>query len=111
MQDGATAQAARCVRNLFQANFPDKRVISRTFPIAWLARSPDLNPCDFWLWGFLKDRFYEGHVTNEADLKARIIRYVSLIPADMLRAAMDNAGVRFQHIVERQGMHIEHTGV
>lgn len=111
MQDGATAHTARRVKTLIHQNFPDERVISRTFPIAWPARSPDLNPCDFWLWGFLKDRVYHGHVTNEADLKASIVRNVSLIPTDMLRAAIDNAVVRFQHIVDRQGMHIEHTGV
>ena len=111
MQDGATAHTARCVRNVIQANFPDERVISHTFPVAWPARSPDLNPRDFWLWGFLKDRVYQGHVTNEIDLKASIIRHTSLIPDDMLHAAKDNAVVRFQRIVDRQGMHIKHAGV
>ncbi|GFX25433.1 uncharacterized protein TNCV_1424171 [Trichonephila clavipes] len=27
---------------------------SRVFPTAWPPRSPDLNPCDFWLWGYIK---------------------------------------------------------
>ena len=83
MQDGATAHTARCARNAIQANFPDELVISITFQIAWPARSPELNPCDL-DGGFLKDRVDHGHVTNEADLKAIIIRHVSPIPADML---------------------------
>lgn len=111
MQDGATAHTARRAKTVIQAHFPDERVISRTFPIAWPARSPDLNPCDFWLWGFLKDRVYQGSVTNEAELKASIVRHVSLIHPDMLRAVVEHAIVRFQHIVDRQGMHVEHTGM
>ncbi|GBN24819.1 hypothetical protein AVEN_219779-1, partial [Araneus ventricosus] len=46
-------------------NFPDARFLSRTFPNTWPARSADLNPWDFSLWGFLKDRLYQGYVTNE----------------------------------------------
>ena len=61
--------------------------------------------------GDFKDRVYQGYVTNEVDLKASIIRPVSLVPVDMLRAAMGNAVVHFQHIVDRQGIHIKHAGV
>ena len=100
MHDEATAHTSRCVRNVIQANFPDEPVISRALPMAWPARSPDSNRCDFWLGGFLKDRVYQLHVTNEADLKATFIRHVSPIPADMLRAATDNAVVSFHHIVD-----------
>jgi hypothetical protein len=28
--------------------------------VAWPARSPDLNPLDFFLWGCMKSRVYHG---------------------------------------------------
>ncbi|GBO43192.1 hypothetical protein AVEN_39317-1 [Araneus ventricosus] len=59
--------------------------------LEWSARSPDLNPSDFWLWGFPKDREHQRHATNEAGLKASIVGNVSLIPNDMLHASVDNA--------------------
>ena len=109
MQDGTTGHTARCVRNVIQANFPDERVISRAFPTARRARSPGFNPFDFWLWSFLKDRVYQGDVTNVVDLNASIVGHVFLFPAVMLRAATDNAVVRFQHIVDRPPKYAHRT--
>lgn len=38
---------AREVMALLRADFRNDRVISRTFPITWLPRSPDMNHCNF----------------------------------------------------------------
>jgi hypothetical protein len=46
MQDGATAHTATYSKNVLNEVF-EKRLISRGL---WPARSPDLNPCDFYLW-------------------------------------------------------------
>ncbi|GFX45456.1 uncharacterized protein TNCV_2739931 [Trichonephila clavipes] len=35
---------------------------TRHFPDAPTSRSPDINPFDFWLWGFLKDRVNRGGI-------------------------------------------------
>ncbi|GFX61743.1 hypothetical protein TNCV_1382411 [Trichonephila clavipes] len=35
-------------------NITEERVISRQFLHMWPPRSPDLKPCDFWLWGHLR---------------------------------------------------------
>ncbi|GFV53831.1 uncharacterized protein TNCV_4208821 [Trichonephila clavipes] len=43
-----------CVQQFLRQHFINDRVISRAFPTAWTPRSPDLNPCDFWLWGYFK---------------------------------------------------------
>ena len=58
MEDGATMHMARYVKNVIQANFPNELVISHIFSIAWPARSPDLNPRDFWQGYFLKYDIY-----------------------------------------------------
>ena len=33
------------------------RLISLRGDVEWPARSPDLSPCDVFLWGYLKERF------------------------------------------------------
>ncbi|GBN26490.1 hypothetical protein AVEN_61563-1 [Araneus ventricosus] len=48
MQDGAPPHIARSVQVLLRALFGDDRVISGSFQTAWLPRSPDMNPCEFW---------------------------------------------------------------
>ncbi|GFX74170.1 transcription factor 15 [Trichonephila clavipes] len=50
------------------------------FPDVWPFRSINLNPYDFWVWGFLKDRVYSGGIRTLPDLKASIIRQVDEIP-------------------------------
>jgi hypothetical protein len=57
-QDGATAHTARASMDVLQAMFP-KHVISRFGDVSW-PRSPDMSICDYFLWGYLKSRVYEG---------------------------------------------------
>ncbi|GBO06753.1 hypothetical protein AVEN_202694-1 [Araneus ventricosus] len=58
-QDGATAGIWM---DLLKEIFP-KRLISLRGNISWPARSPDLSPCDYFLWGYLKLEVYRriGH--------------------------------------------------
>ena len=49
-QDGAPPHTLVMVRNLLVGMFQD-RVIALHHDPEWLARSPDLTPCDFFLWG------------------------------------------------------------
>jgi hypothetical protein len=57
MQDGATAHIATYSIHVLNEVF-ENRLISRGL---WPARSPDLNPCDFYLWGNLKDKVYSNN--------------------------------------------------
>ena len=52
-QDGATAHTAGAARNWLRDRF-GQRLISRGAEHSWPARSPDLTPLDFFLWGHLK---------------------------------------------------------
>ena len=58
MQDGAPAHFSRVAREFLNNNYTN-RWIGRRGPIAWPARSPDLNPLDFYLWGHLKTIVYD----------------------------------------------------
>ncbi|GFX70687.1 uncharacterized protein TNCV_3307351 [Trichonephila clavipes] len=70
MQDGAPPHIANPVKRCRKGHFGNARVISRHFPIAWMSRRPDLNLCDFWLWGYLKDVF-TALIAHIAELKSR----------------------------------------
>ncbi|GFW73998.1 uncharacterized protein TNCV_545221 [Trichonephila clavipes] len=50
MQDRAPTHITRCVKDA-KHHFTEERVIRRQFRHLWPPRSPDFNPCDFWLWG------------------------------------------------------------
>ena len=48
------------------------RWIGRGSLIHWPARSPDLTPLDFCLWGWLKGEVYSTKVDTRADIVGRI---------------------------------------
>ncbi|GBM22653.1 hypothetical protein AVEN_144438-1 [Araneus ventricosus] len=54
VQDGAPPNIANPVKRLFSMHFRNYRIITRHFLTNWPPRSPDINPCDFWLWGYVK---------------------------------------------------------
>ncbi|GBN46718.1 hypothetical protein AVEN_149539-1 [Araneus ventricosus] len=64
-------------------------------------------PCNFWLWGFLKDNIYRKRPASLPDLKDSIRRHVLDIPADSLRSVVENVVLRLEHIDEHEGEHIE----
>ncbi|GBL99571.1 hypothetical protein AVEN_68835-1 [Araneus ventricosus] len=76
MQDGAPPNIATPVKQLLNLHFGNDRIISCHFPTALPPRSPDLNPCDFWLWGYLKDVVYGGPIANFAELKYNITQHI-----------------------------------
>ena len=41
-------------------------------PNAWAPYSPDCSPCDFFLWGLLKDKVYQPIPKQMASLKRKI---------------------------------------
>jgi len=53
----------------------------------WPPRSPDLTPCDFFLWGYIKDRvFLPPLPVSLNELKQRITTADASVDKDMLRS-------------------------
>ncbi|XP_039309087.1 uncharacterized protein LOC120358566 [Solenopsis invicta] len=71
-QDGAGPHNARVVTNFLNEQFPD-RWMGRYGPIRWPARSPDLNPLDFFLWGHCKEIIYRKLPENETQDEQLVI--------------------------------------
>ncbi|GFS48266.1 uncharacterized protein TNCV_2296531 [Trichonephila clavipes] len=107
MQDGAPPHIGLCVQQFLRQHFTNGRVISRAFPTAWPPRSPDLNPCVFWLWGYLKNLVYRGRLITLADLKDSITLHVRSISVDQLRSAVEQTLHRLQILHLEEGNHIK----
>ncbi|GFU73966.1 uncharacterized protein TNCV_3784811 [Trichonephila clavipes] len=108
MQDGAPPHIARRVKDLLRRSFGDDRVLSRHFHHAWLPRSPDFSPCDYWLWGYLKSQVYRDRLTSLGMLKDNIRLQCLTITPDLLYSAVHNIIPRLQLLLRNDGEHLEH---
>jgi len=107
-QDGAPAHNSRIVNAFLNRTFPGKWIGTHG-PIRWPARSPDLSPLDYFLWGYLKDRVYQTPLTDVDDLKNRIIRQCRVLNPDVLRTVTSRGLLhRAECCVEVNGHHFEH---
>ncbi|KAJ4441266.1 hypothetical protein ANN_11120 [Periplaneta americana] len=82
MHDGAPAHYCRIGRAYRNAVYPDQW-IGRAGPTPWPARSPDMNPLDFYLWGRLKSLVYASAVPNVEVLQQRIEHACGIVRNEM----------------------------
>lgn len=77
--------------------------------LSWPPRSPDLTPCDFFVWGYVKDEVFTPPLpTNLPELKARINSVFQQIDRDMLHKVWDELNYRLDVCRITRGAHIEH---
>ncbi|KAJ4442309.1 hypothetical protein ANN_12177 [Periplaneta americana] len=109
-QDGAPPHFANMVRTFLDEQFP-ARWIGRGSPyITWPARSPDLTPPDFFLWGFVKDQVYRTPVRDLADLQERIYAAVNNVTPQMLHNTWVEVEYRLDISRATNGSHVEVYG-
>jgi hypothetical protein len=102
-QDGAPAHAATVVQNWLKSKFDD-RFIEKS---QWPPRSPDLNVCDFFLWGYLKARVYSPIPKTIEELKENIRREIQNIEKTTLKSVFENFKKRLDLVIQEKGGHIE----
>jgi len=110
-QDGAPAHTAVVTKELLRGFF-DSRVISHGCDYEWPPRSPDLTPCDFYLWGIVKDMVYaNGRLPTVAALSNallgafRVIREQKMADA---KAAVLSVPQRMEECVALRGAQLCH---
>lgn len=114
MQDGARPHTANVVLDFLHERL-GLNVMSNRFPERyeggrmWPPHSPDINPCDFFLWGFLKEKVYHRKPENAVQLRAIVVDLCRAISEDLCRRVITNARARFQEVVRQNGGHIEHV--
>ncbi|XP_039292755.1 uncharacterized protein LOC120353366 [Nilaparvata lugens] len=88
-QDGATAHTARISMDLLREMFPG-RLISLRGDVKWPARSPDLSVCDFFLWGYLKEKVFNHRPHTLEELKDKIREEIQALPVAICQNAFEN---------------------
>jgi hypothetical protein len=101
-QDGASPHRGKKVQKYLKKKFGDRFIDKKTWP----PRSPDLNPCDFFLWGYLKSRVYNPLPNNLDELKANRAREISNIGKDVLKNTFLNFSKRCNLVIEANELHI-----
>ena len=108
MQDGAAPHMAHLTRDFLRKSFGE-RIIGRFFDISWPSHSPDLNPCDWFLWGFLKDSLFKPGKTYQDvnELQVAITDCLTAISKDTLSSVFDCFLRRVQKWKEYNCCHFE----
>ena len=76
LQDGAPAHRPLIIRERLHELFGD-HIVALNHDIEWPARSPNLTPCDFFLWGYLKSKVYVTPPENMNQSRDRITEEVN----------------------------------
>ena len=105
--DGAPAHHYQRVSRFLRRRFED-RLIIRNDPVLWPPRSPDLNPLDFYFWGYAKDFVYQIAPTTRADMMDRIRRACCTVTQETLVEITQNFRQRLTLCLNNQGGHFEH---
>jgi len=112
-QDGAPPHFHFDVRAHVTANLPGRwigRASHNDSPLLpWPPRSPDLTPCDFFLWGYIKDRVYVPSMPRDLpQLRQRIVEAVAAIDRQMLQRVWQEPDYRIDICRVTKCGHIEH---
>ena len=105
-QDGAPAHTSNATREYLTRKLGNQW-ISKRGPTNWPARSPDLTPLDFFLWGYVKDKVYAVRIHSLQHLRTRITRAIRSIDTATLSRVWKNVETRMDCVVRQQGKHIE----
>ena len=106
MQDGAPPHYGLQVRAWLDQNFPH-RWIGRRGPVELAPRSPDLNPMDFAIWGYLKAKVYSEKIRDKDHLRERIVAECHAITSDFVISVLQNFVKRVNLCIENNGQHFE----
>lgn len=101
-QDGAPAHTANVVQAWCERNLTD--FIKKD---EWPPSSPDLNPLDFCIWGYMLQKLNDYKYNNLEEFKTVIQRIWCEIPMNVVRAACEAFEKRLRRVVKARGDVIE----
>ncbi len=93
---------------------PDQRTMALGFLDGilpeWASLSPDLNPCDFWLWGTINARLNSiGWPKSDQTMKLAIQKIVDSMEITEVNAAILNIYKQMNACIQQKGDIFEHT--
>jgi len=101
------AHCAGVVRDYLNERF-SQRWIGRNDFIRWPPNSPDLTPCDCFLWSYVKGIVFGTEPTTPDDMQNRIRNAMALIPEKMLRRTTLSLQRRLRMCLAVEGDVFEH---
>lgn len=101
-QDGAPSHTAKIVQEWCSMNFAD--FISKD---EWPPSSPDLNPLDFSIWGYMLGKLKNYKYNTLEQFKCVINEIWQNIPMDVVRAACNGFNSRLRQVIRANGNTIE----
>ena len=104
-QDEDTAHTACRSLGILREMLPSRLVYLRG-DIGWPALSPDLTPCDFFLWRYLKAEVYKHWPQTLKALKDVIREEVAAIPPEMTNIVMENFREQLRQCIMNNGRHL-----
>ena len=104
-QDGARAHTFQRAMGILREMFPG-HLISLRGDISWSIHSPHLNPCDFFLWGYLKSKVYINRPCSIEQLKDAICPEITTIPHEMTHQVIDYFHEHLRQCVDNNGSHL-----
>jgi len=81
--------------------------LRRRGPHEWPARSLDLTPCDFSLWGWAKEEVYRAKSHTLEQLEDRIRKVITNVPHDFLQTIVDSIPGRLRKLADAAGAYVE----
>ena len=107
-QDGAPCHRQVIVTERLHELFGNQ-IVALNQEIEWPPRSPDLTPCDFFLWGELKARVYKSPSPNVIVLRQKIINEFERLQNDqeLILRVVRSMEKRARACIERHGGHVE----
>lgn len=107
-QDGAPAHRTRLVRTFLNDTYPNRWIGIGSQVHEWPARSPDLTPIDFFLWGAVKEQVFAEAPTTIEDMQDRIRRAFESITVETLERVRLSFRQRINLCIQENGRLIEH---
>lgn len=105
-QDGSAVHNANMVTTYLNRRFPNSW-IGTNGSIRWPPRSPCLNPLDYYLWGYLKNKVYDTPSESIVHLKQKIREEIAAIPPAVIRKAVDAQIYRTRLCIQKNGAQFE----
>jgi len=84
-----------------------ERWLGRRGTHEWPARSPDLTPCYFFLWGWAKEEVYQAKPHTMEQLEDRIRNVITSVPHEFLQKTVHSIPGRLRKLVVAAGTYIE----
>lgn len=105
--DGCPAHYSGSVRQVLDSDY-NGRWIGRGGPVPQPARSLDLTPLDFFLWGYLKEKVYQDIPTTTENMSERIRNACENITQEMILTCHQSSLNRIEKCIEVEGHNFEH---